>query len=88
VAIPIKEDLTNMFSFKGYKGKTYEADYGWDVADENGRGGKLVLVVIGDSETGERVLLVEPRLDHSLAEQLTITLRESEVSFVHPPEVE
>jgi hypothetical protein len=75
-----------VFTFIGYKGKTYEADYGWDVADENGRGGKL-LTVFGDLSRSEQILLVEPKLDTTLAEQVTIELKESEVSFTYPPEV-
>lgn len=74
-----------MFKFVGYKGQVHEAGIGWDVADENGRGGKLIEVVLRpDGWT----LIVQPKLNTTLKEQLTIELRESEISFVFPPDGE
>jgi hypothetical protein len=75
-----------VFTFTGYKGQKFEADYGWDVADENGRGGKLIEVYT-TLDDPEQIIEVEPKLDTSLKEQLTIELKEREISFVYPPEV-
>jgi len=76
-----------MFTFIGYKGQKFEADYGWDVADENGRGGKLV-EVFTMLDNPEQIIVVEPKLDTTLKDQLTIELKEHEVSFVYSPEEE
>jgi len=75
-----------MFTFVGYKGQVHEASIGWDVADENGRGGKLVEVRLHPD--GYYTLVVQPKLDTTLKDQITIELKESEVSFVYPPDEE
>ncbi len=68
-----------MFKFKGYNGKTFEADWGWFVADQNGRSGKIVHVNF-DTTLNEQVIVADPGYG------IMIELRESQVSFVHPPE--
>lgn len=73
-----------MFTFVGYKQQVHRADLGWDVADENGRGGKLIGVRVNPD--GYQTLTVEPKLDTTLKDQITIELREHEVSFTHPPD--
>jgi hypothetical protein len=75
-----------MFTFVGYKNEVHMADYGWLVADENGRGGKLVQVFTS-LDNPQQVIVVAPKLNTTVKDQITIELKESEISFVYPPEV-
>lgn len=66
---------------RGYKNQEFEFDYWWDVADCNGRSGKVKSVTF-DPIRHEHAIEVETK------EGIELWLWESELSFSAPPEEE